>query len=546
MKKIIRGGLICDGTGRDPFVGDVFIEDDRIAWVASKEDDDLGIIGAEGRDYKDAEIIDAAGMAVTPGFIDIHRHHDLAALFDPDFGRIEVAQGITLAVAGNCGLGGFPNGGLKDHPDWTKQQWDYIEPCLGKVPENCDIESFPGYLDALEQKDLRINTAAMLGAGAVTMAVKGFDPRPFTEEERKKAVSLVEEAMERGAAGLSFGIMYIPECYLTFEDRVALAKAAAIHNGTVCTHIRGEGDSLVPSIAEVIEICKTAGARLNVSHFKVTGVKNWGKGIVEAIKLIEAARAEGMQVTCDAYPYVGGATTALSLIPPSVIEGKELSFLGTAEGCRKLAEEIYRKQPGWDNMVESIGFDRIVIGSVTLEKNRRFAGKTVTEAAREMGFTEPCDWFGPFVAEEEGKVGIILMSMSQDDVDMVLQLPYAAVISDSLYGGGDNPHPRLYGSFPRFIREYVVERGVVSIQEAIRKMTGDAAGRMRLKNYGLLQPGYMADINVFALNEIRDKATFTESKQLSEGIRYTLIAGDTVVADGKLVEDAYAGKLVRK
>lgn len=547
MKKKIINGLIVDGTGRAPFAGSLEMENELIIRVIDETDMNADqALNRIQNDGFDGEIIDAGGRLVTPGFIDMHRHHDIAALCDPDFGLIEISQGLTSVVAGNCGLGGFPNGGVSAHADWVRAQWDYIEPCLGKVPEDCEIETFPDYLETVEQKDLLINTAAMIGAGAVTMAIKGFEPRPFSDEERAQAVSMVKEAMEAGAAGLSFGIMYIPECYLTFEDRVALARAAAAYDGTVCTHIRGEGDSLVSSIAEVIEICKAAGAKLNVSHFKVTGVKNWGKGILEAIRLIERAREEGMRVTCDAYPYVGGATTALSLIPPSVIEGREISYLGTEEGRKKLAEEIYVKQPGWDNMVESIGFERIVIGSVTLEKNRRFAGMSVTEAAAEMGIAEPCDWFGPFVAEEEGKVGIILMSMSQEDVDLVLQLPYAAVISDSLYGGGDNPHPRLYGSFPRFIREYVAERGVVSIEEAIRKMTSEPAGRMGLKARGLLKAGCVADINIFALDEIRDKATFTDSKQLSDGIYCTIIAGETVMAEGALTENVRMGRLLRR
>lgn len=529
IRKIING-RICDGSGNEPFLGGVEIQNGKI----------VRIFRGPSRDFGD-DVIDACGKVVTPGFVDIHRHHDLAALYDPEFGKIELAQGITTAIGGNCGLGGFPN-----DPACIKEQMDYIEPVMGRAPLDTGVHSFPQYLDALEAKGLPLNVGMLVGAGAVTMAVKGFDPRPYTDEERKKAAALVAEAMQHGAVGLSFGIMYVPEAYLSFEDRVALAKECGKYGGTVCTHIRGEGDSLAASVEEVISICKEAKVPLNISHFKVTGVRNWGKGIDEAIRKIEKARAEGQIVTCDAYPYNGGATTAMSLIPPSVIEGKPVSFLGTEEGGKKLEEEIYKLQPNWDNMVESIGWERVVIGSVTLEKNRIYSGRNVQEIAEGMGEKDPSAWFGRFVAEEEGKIGIIIMSMSQDDVDRVLQLPYAAIISDSLYGGGDNPHPRLYGSFPRILREYVKERKVMSLEEAIHKMTSAPAERMGLKGKGLLKEGFDADINIFDLEKVEDKATFVNSRQLSAGIDMTLIGGEIAAENSLMKEDAAFGRLIRK
>lgn len=529
VRKIING-MIYTGEGKEPFLGGVEIKDGKILRVFKGPSRDEG-----------ADVIDAQGRVVTPGFVDIHRHHDMAALYDPEFGKIELAQGITTAIGGNCGLGGFPN-----DPQWIKEQMDYIEPVMGRAPLDTPIHSFPEYLDALDAKDLPLNVGMLVGAGAVTMAVKGFDPRPYTAEERQKAAALVAEAMQKGAVGLSFGIMYVPEAYLSFDDRVALAAECGKYGGTVCTHIRGEGDSLVASVEEVIAICKEANVPLNISHFKVTGVRNWGKGINEAIKKIEEARAAGQKVTCDAYPYNGGATTAMSLIPPSVIEGKPISFLGTEEGGKKLEEEIYKLQPNWDNMVESIGWERVVIGSVTLEKNRIYSGRNVEEIAKEMGESDPSAWFGRFVAEEEGKIGIIIMSMSQDDVDQVLQLPYAAIISDSLYGGGDNPHPRLYGSFPRILREYVKERKVMSLEEAIRKMTGAPAERMGLKGKGLLKEGYDADINIFELEKVQDKATFVNSRQLATGIDMTIIGGEIAAENSIMKEERRFGALVRK
>lgn len=519
MIRHIINGYLYDGLGSEPYLGCLEISPDgKIRRITR------GVSRLFGPD-----VIDAEGMTVTPGFVDIHRHHDLDALFNPQFGDIELAQGITTAIAGNCGLSAFPND--KDHPEKAKAQFSYMEPVLGKVPEDCALHTFEEYISELKSRPLALNVGTLVGAGAIATTLIGYESRGFTDAERSRAAAMVEEAMEHGAAGLSFGIMYLPESYLSFEDHVAMASACARHGGVVCTHIRGEGDSLAASVKEVIDICREAGAPLNISHFKATGVRNWGKGIGEAIDLIEQARAAGQRITVDVYPYTGGATTAMSLIPPSVIEGHPVSYLGTAEGAKKLKEEIYRRQPGWDNMVESIGWDRVIIGSVNLDEDRPFSGKSVKAIQDELGLDDPCEWFGSLVAREQGQVGITIMSMSQDDVDRVMRLPYAAVISDSLYGGGDSPHPRLYGSFPRVIREYVRERHVLSMSEAVRKMTSAPADRVGLRNRGRIQVGCYADLNIFKESEIRDVATYDDPKQLAKGIRYTLIEGSVAASD---------------
>ena len=528
IRKIINA-MIVDGTGSESFLGGLEIKEGVISRVFRGPSRDIG-----------PDVIDAGGKVVSPGFIDIHRHHDLAAYYDPSFGEIEIAQGITTAVAGNCGLAPFPNS------DRTRQaQFDYIEPCLGSVPDKSPVHLLSEYMDLIDQKPMPINMAFLVGAGACATAAMGYEPRPFTKEEREEAVSYVRDAMTHGALGMSFGIMYLPECYLAHEDLVALASACAENGGVITCHVRGEGDMVVDSVKEIIGICKEAGAALNISHFKATGLRNWGILIEQAIDQIDQARAGGQTVTCDVYPYAGGATTAMTIVPPSVIEGKPVSYLGTPEGIRKLKEEIYLPQPGWDNMVESIGWERIMIGSVTKEKNRKYAGKNIAECAA-MEQMDPCEWFGKLAAEEEGKVGIILFSVSEKDVERILKLPYTAVISDSLYGGGDNPHPRLYGSFPKVIREFVREKGLLSLEEAICKMTSMPAERIGLTDRGIIDVGYVADLNIFDPEQIRDKATFTDSKQLSEGIAYTLIRGEIAAKDSRLIPSDRFGKLLRK
>ncbi|MCI8632391.1 MAG: amidohydrolase family protein [Lachnospiraceae bacterium] len=522
IRKIVNG-RIYDGSGTEPFLGSIELEAGRIVRVRA------GAEKAEG-----PEIIDAHGMAVTPGFVDIHRHHDIAALYDDHFGELELAQGITTAIAGNCGLSPFPN-----HPQRCLQQFAYIEPCLGKMPSDTKLHLFSDYMEALAKKQLPLNVGALVGAGACAAAAMGYEARGFTPAEREEAIAYVRDAMQSGALGMSFGIMYTPECYLAEEDMVAMARECARQGGMVSCHIRGEGNGLVDSVREILTICKKAEAPLNISHFKATGIANWGRNIGQAIEEIEKARSAGQRVTVDVYPYTGGATTALSLIPPCVTEGRPLSYLGTPEGAARLRQEIEREQPGWDNMVKSIGWERTIIGSVTKEKNRRYCGKSVAAIMQELALEDPCEWLGQLIAEEEGKVGCIIMSMSQEDVDTVMRLPYAAIISDSLYGGGDNPHPRLYGSFPRVLREYVRERGILSMQEAVRKMTAMPAERAGILDRGYIRAGYMADINIFDPEKIRDLATFTEPKQLSEGIAYTLIGGEQTGAGAR-------GRLIKK
>lgn len=538
---LITNAWITDGSGGDSYFGEIALSEGRIRSVRR-----LDPRAAEPRNSVESEgVLDAKGMTVTPGFVDIHRHHDLAALFDPAFGELELAQGITSVVGGNCGLGAFPN-----QPAYHEAQASYIEPCLGRLPEGCRIRSFGEYYDALLAKErageLALHTGALVGAGAVAAATMGYERRPFTQAERERAVSLLEEGLEAGGLGLSFGLMYEPECYLAREDLLALAKKCAQYDRLVTCHMRGEGDSLCESVEEIIGICREAGARLNISHFKVTGRRNWGHLLGRAIDLIEAARAEGFLVTVDAYPYPAGATTALSLIPPAVLAGgRGLEYLGTKEGVRALKDSIYSRIDGWDNMVESIGFESVIIGGVSLEEDRIYTGLSIAEAAEKAGFSEPCEFFGPFVAREQGKIGVILMSMAKEDVERVLTLPYCCLISDGLYGGGDSPHPRLYGAFPKFLRTFVQENKLLSLEEAVYKMTLVPAERLGLAGRGLIREGYAADLNIFDPAAIEDRASFTSPKELSRGIAYTLIQGEIACMNSKTASEKH-GTLLKK
>lgn len=527
MKLLIKDGNIVDGTGREAFRGSILIEDGKIVKVYEGIDP-LFSIRAD-------EVYEAGGLTVTPGFIDTHRHGDTAALTDPDFGIIELRQGITTVLNGNCGLAPTPMS-----VENREALLSYIEPCLGHMPDEYFFPTLSSYLDALEEKPLRINTATLAATGAITVAAKGFTSEPFTSEQLEKAKGLVRDAMEAGAFGLSCGIMYDPECYTLEDEYVAMVAEAAPYGGYLTSHVRGEGNSLIPSVEEVIRIAGKAGVPINISHFKVVGIRNWGKSLPTAIEKIEAARAAGVDVTTDAYPYMAGSTTILTLVPPTV----PVATINTPEGIELLKKEIARDHDDWDNMVHSIGWDRIIISSVIYPDHKFCSGKNMQEIAEIMGVC-PEAALTELVEKNGGKVGVILMSMSESDVELVLGLPYTSVISDSLYGGGDLPHPRLYGAFPRMIADIVRNKKLMPLEEAVHKMTGLPAKRMGLTDRGLLKEGMAADICVFDPETIQDTATFTEPKQYATGLNLVLVGGEKAVIDDT-VTGAFAGKVLRK
>lgn len=530
MKYLIQKGTLYDGTGTPAFKLDLLIADDRIAAIGAN----LSV--------PDAVPVNAEGMAVTPGFVDTHRHCDIAAAADSDFGRIELSQGITTAVAGNCGLAPVPSSDL-----YRKEVYDFIEPCLGKAPSGLKLARYRDFTGMLEKAHLKINMGFLAATGAIKTAVKGFAKTPYAPEQMREAKGYMQEAIDEGAFGASTGIMYQPECYSTKDEHISLMEAAAKSGGILCSHIRGEGDSLTESVREVAEIAARAQIRLNISHFKATGIKNWGEKIHQAIEYIEQARSRGQEITVDFYPYTGGSTTLLSLIPPGVTEDTNaatIKKLATEAGKRELKDQLYRAHPGWDNMVAAIGWERITISSLSGTKNLSFQGRTVAELAEENGYSQPSDFICELIGEEEGKVGIIVHSMDQKDLDTVARLPYSAVISDSLYGGG-NPHPRLFGSFPKVIREYVLERAVLTMEQAIHKMTGMPAGRLGLKNRGRLVPGYFADIALFDPQKLADCAVYTAPKQLSAGMEWVFVNGMPSWRGGEILP-GNGGRVLRR
>jgi len=527
---LVQNALLYDGSGAAPVRGDVLF-DGQIR--------EIGKITPQ----PGMEVMDAKGKVLCPGFIDIHRHPDIAALCDDDFGEIELSQGITATIAGNCGMAPVPCTAV-----FRKQQYDYIEPCLGRFAPDIRPNTHEEYLALLEKRGLPLNMGLLIGAGAVKAAVRGYGPGGFSQAELTRALGLVAEAMDLGAFGLSMGIMYLPECYSSFDELTALAKAAGSKGGILTVHIRGEGDTLAPSVREVLSVAETAEIPLHISHFKATGIRNWRDKIFDAIELIEKAQSRGQKVTVDVYPYEAGSTTLTSLLPPAVQKEtltETLRYLSGTGGREQLRKEIYRKQDSWENVALSIGWERVMICSVSAAENAELIGKSLAQAALLRHYGEPADFLCDLLVQESGKVTVLLSSMSPRDVETVLRLTYAAVISDALYGDKKHAHPRLYSAFPKVLETYVKKQSVLSLQEAIRKMTAFPAEIMGMRGYGMLKEGYAADLVLFDLEQVKTQATYEKPAQLSSGMDYVFVGGKAAWKNERPVPEK-SGRIIKK
>jgi N-acyl-D-amino-acid deacylase len=514
---VIENGRIVDGTGNPWFLGDVGIKDGRIVEV--------------GRvDQRGLETIDAGGRVVSPGFIDGHCHSDLMVLDDPG-SEIKLQQGVTTEVVGNCGMTPTP---------FAPQNLDllrtYIEPVLGKTGREWRWESIGQYFDVLMEVQPSENVATFVGHGTLRIAVMGFENRPASDEELNRMKGLLEEALQAGAIGLSLGLMYAPGSYTPREELAELCSVLSRYDGLLATHIRGEGNSLIPSIEEVIWISERSGVPLQVSHLKAAGGGNWGS-VTRAMELIEEARSRGLDVTCDVYPYTAGSTSLTTLLPPWALEGgvaQTLERLGDPASRERIKAELRQEQDDWDNLVASTGWDSVYISSLSRDHEADLAGKNILEVSKSRG-VDAEDYMMDLLLEQDGKVSIVFFHMAGSDVEQVIGWGRSLIASDSLHDQAEKPHPRLYGTFPHVLARYVREKQLLTLEEAVRKMTSFPARRFKLGKRGLITPGYAADLVVFDPEKIIDKATYEDPKHFPEGISHVLINGAKAVEAGTLL-----------
>ena len=516
LDKVIKNARIVDGTGSPWFRGHIGIAQDRIALISRNKLPEA------------ATTIDAGGRIVCPGFIDVHTHDDLAVLRDPLMSP-KLLQGVTSVVLGNCGFGAAPIAQQS-----RKELAQYIQPVLGTFPASQQWLGFSEYMDTLKANPGAINLVSQIGHGAVRIAVMGFESRHATRKEIDAMGGIIKDAMRAGAVGLSLGLLYAPGYYAHKEELVSLAAASAREGGILNCHIRGEGNTLMRSLQEVIDVAQQADSPLHISHLKVVGLKNWGS-IQRALELIAAYREKGLDITCDIYTYTAGSSTLLSLLPAWVSSGGTEAAVKRLEK-RQEREQIFREMNKenleWDNFVQLLGWDRIVISGVGTEANRHLEGRNMADIAR-LRHQEPLDCMLDLLLEEQGRITMIVHQMSEEDVKSVLKADFAMVGSDGIPVDSEKIHPRHYGTFPRMLAHYVRKNKIMSMEEAIRKMTSISARRFGFQQRGVISEGMIADLVIFDEEKIEDTATFESPRSYPEGIEYILVSGEQAASHGK-------------
>jgi N-acyl-D-amino-acid deacylase len=515
---LIVGGHILEGSGSPWFEGSVAVKDGKIA--------DVGRLPkASAR-----RVIDATGLVVAPGFIDLHSHSDYTLLVDGT-AQSKIRQGVTTEILGESSS---------------------AAPILGPAAAEFDRQLQPlglqrdwttlgEYFARVERQGISVNIASYVGSGQVRDCVLGNVNRAPTAEELEKMKALVEQAMREGAIGLSSGLIYPPNMFATTDELIELARVVAPYGGLYATHIRGEGAHGIQAIDEAITISEKANLPAHIFHFKMDGRANWGR-MVEQVKHIQAARDRGVDITADQYPYIAAMTGLEMCLPPKYLEGTSAQVverLKDAKARVQIRRAIATRLPGWeDNEVKSVGgWHGVLVASLQKPENKKFEGKRMDVVAKLMG-KDPLDALCDLLISEGGSADAIYFSMSEQDVRLAMQQPWVGVGSDGTAVNTDmtfagKPHPRFYGSFPRVLGYYVREQKVLTLANAIRKMTSFAAQITGLTDRGLLRPGMAADITIFDPKTVTDKATFENPLQYAVGIPYVIVNGVAVIDNGQ-------------
>ncbi|MDO4493166.1 MAG: D-aminoacylase [Clostridia bacterium] len=503
---IIRGGTVADGTGAPAFRADIAIENGKIAAIGKLPE-------AEA-----ATVVDAAGKLVTPGFIDIHRHAD-AAVFRPGFGEAELRQGLTTIVNGNCGLSTVPFG-----PAHRGEILHYLEPVVGKLGPEVPTGSFAEYFAAC--KDLPLHAGMLAGSGSIRTDVCGYGLLHPGEEHIRAIRKALETSLAEGALGVSLGLGYAPECFYTTEELISALAPLKNGNAPVTVHMRQEGDGVVESALEMLSVAKALNCPMHISHLKAMGKRNHRSKIPEVLRLLDAARAEGLRVDCDVYPYTAGSTQLTIILPPEFLEGGPDALterLKSKTEREKLKERI-ENGTDFDNIAQLAGWDGIYLTSLSLPENLKYIGKNLAEIAEDL-HTTPLDACCDLLVAEQCRITMIDFMAAEEDIISILRHPLSNLISDATYPTEGLPHPRVFGSFTRLIETYVLKEKALSVEEAVHKMTARPAEVLRLTGKGLLKPGMDADICVFRPEDLRENATYTDPCRPSSGMDKVLVGG---------------------
>ena len=526
---LIRNGTVYSGDGGEAVKADVAISGDRIAAVGE-------ISGS-------AEVvIDASGLAVAPGFINMLSWAN-ESLIEDGRSQSDIRQGVTLEVMGEGWSMGPLNAAMKE--EILERQWD--------ISYDIEWTTLGEYLEHLEKRGISNNVASFVGATTVRIHVLGEEDRAPTPEELERMKALVAEAMEEGALGVGSSLIYAPAFYSTTEELIELNRVASRYGGRYISHIRNEGGQLLEAVDELITIAREADIGAEIYHLKAGGRENWSK-MDEVFRRVEAARAEGLDITADMYTYTAGATGLDAAMPPWVQEGGHdawVARLQDPEIRARVIAEMRTAGDGWENLYHSAGgADKLLLLGFKNDDLKPLTGKTVAEVAQ-MRETSPEDTMVDLVIEDDSRVGTAYFLMSEENIHKKIAMPWVAFGSDaeSLAPEGvflkSNPHPRAYGTFARLLGKYVREEGVISLSEAIRRLTSFPAANLGIDDRGRLREGYYADITIFDPETIQDHATFAQPHQYATGVIHVLVNGVPVLVDGEHT-GATPGRFVRR
>ncbi|HEX9933225.1 MAG TPA: D-aminoacylase [Allosphingosinicella sp.] len=525
---LIRGGTVYDGSGGAPYRGDVAVRGDRIAYVGPRAP------GSAARD------VDASGLAVAPGFINMLSWATESLIQDPR-SQSDIRQGVTLEVFGE----GWSEGPLNEEMRRNALARQ------GIIRYPIPWTSLGGYLDHLERRGVSTNIASFVGAATVRIHVLGegdVDPNPAQLAAMR---ALVREGMNEGAMGVGSSLIYAPGSFAETDELVALVSEAGRCGGMYISHMRSEGDRIFEALDELIEISRRSGAPAEIYHLKLAGRDNWGR-YDEVVRRIEAARAQGLRITTDMYTYPAGATGLDAAMPLWVQAGgleRWIERLRDPAVRARVAAEMQRPGEGWENLYRGAGPEQMILVEFRNPALRSLTGKTLAEVARMRG-KSPEETAMDLVVEDNSRVGTVYFLMSEDNVRRQVALPWMSFGSDAASLAPEepflqsNPHPRAYGNFARLLGRYVRDERVIPLQEAVRRLTSLPASNLRIADRGALRPGHFADIAVFDPATIADRATFQAPHAYAVGMRHVFVNGTQVLADGEHT-GATPGRVVR-
>jgi N-acyl-D-amino-acid deacylase len=524
---LIRGGRIIDGSGAPAREGDVGIRDGRIVAIAPSLADAA------------TKAIDASGLVVCPGFIDIKTHSDFTLPINPK-AESKVRQGVTTEIIGHCGFSVAP--ALTGKVELLR---GYLSPSAPWLPFR--EMGFAEYLDTFPAT--AVNAGMLVGHNTLRLMVMGMEARAPTPEELAQMIALLEQALEAGALGLSSGLFTSPGSYAQADEMIALCKVVKPHNGAYFTHLRDESNHVLEAIEEAIEIAEVCGVHVEIVHFKCSGMDNWGK-TTRALNMIDAARARGLDIDCDFYPYAAGSNPLKNILPQWVQAGgvdAMLARLKLPDARERIRADIARdglnnwgRIPSWDCVQISVS-----------PNTPQFAGRTIAQLAAETG-QEPVDRLCDYLIADNGATRVLITSISEEDIDDLVRSQSALVGSDgncvATYGivSQGMPHPRFYGTFPKVLNHYVRDRALLPLETAVHKMTGATARALKLKDRGLLREGYHADVAIFDPDDFRDRATYADPHQYPSGPRTTVLVNGAVVVENAVHSGALPGKVLRR